>query len=315
MPHSSSTLTDSDWLEDTFALLKRDAAVFVRFVFATGRRSATYENACNVRSHDASPAGTQPMLQRNGFSLERGYRRGLAKRENPHIVCASHVDTLSSRSRGCDLVYVFETRPLTKLYLGGRKAKRLFKQLAHRFPTGDDTWDFHDYPSEQALSAMSKHQPWNTIEGAVVTDAPAPPVVIVRRRPPPEQDAYQACRQWTIAVFQHISENEFSERLIGGSARYLGSAAYNCFNDNGKVNNTVNARQQTHRLSAMETIVWSRYLARRSGPYDVRTNAGVDVVFSTVANPAFYSALPSTVGLLDDNYKIIHEVCDTCRFH
>lgn len=131
---------------------------------------------------------------------------------------------------------------------------------------------------------------------------------------PSEQDAYQICRQWTISVFQHISEHEFSERLVGGSARYLVSPAYNFFDDDVNGNNTANPRRQTHRLSAMEKIVRSRQLDRMSGSYDVRTNAGADVVFSTVANPAFYSALPPTVGLRDENYNIIDEVCGTCRF-
>ena len=115
-------------------------------------------------------------------------------------------------------------------------------------------------------------------------------------------------------MFQRISENEFSERLVGGSARYLGSAVHNFFDDDANDINTVNARRQPHRLSAMEIIVRSRYLARKRGSYDVRTDAGVDVVFSTVANPAFYSALPSTVGLRDDSYNVIDAVSGTCHF-
>ena len=146
-----------------------------------------------------------------------------------------------------------------------------------------------------------------------MTGATPSPVVIALRPPSPEQDAYQVCRQWTIAVFQEISENEFSERLVGGSARYLGSAAYNFFYDDANDNNAANARRQPHRLSAMEIIVRSRHLARMIGSYDAATNAGVDAVFSTVANPAFYSALPSTVGLRDDNYDAIDEVCGACR--
>ncbi|CAN0530144.1 unnamed protein product, partial [Laminaria digitata] len=51
----------------------------------------------------------------------------------------------------------------------------------------------------------------------------------------------------------------------------------------------------------------SRYLAQTNGTYDLETNGGADAVFSTVAIPAFYSALPSTVGLLDDNYDVVNE--------
>ena len=114
-------------------------------------------------------------------------------------------------------------------------------------------------------------------------------------------------------MFQHISENEFSERLVGGSARYLGSAAYNFFYDDINDNTTMNFPRKELRLSAMEIVVRSRYLARIRGSYDVRTDAGVDVVFSTVANPAFYSALPSTVGLRDRYYNTIDEVRGSCR--
>lgn len=31
------------------------------------------------------------------------------------------------------------------------------------------------------------------------------------------QDIYQACRGWTIAVYQHITENDFAIRLLGES--------------------------------------------------------------------------------------------------
>ena len=62
-------------------------------------------------------------------------------------------------------------------------------------------------------------------------------------------------------------------------------------------------------MHSLENISRARYLAQTNGTYDLETNAGTDVVFSTVAIPAFYSALPSTVGLLDDNYDVIDEVC------
>lgn len=203
------------------------------------------------------------------------------------------------------------------LYGVGRNSKRLLKQFANRFSTGIGhvglAWLINQ---RSAFSEMGVHHTWHTIHGALVTEAPPSPAVLscAARQPPADQDAYQVCRQWTIAVFQHISENEFSERLVGGSARYLGSAAHNFFFDDANENSTVDARRQAHRLSAMEIIVRSRYLARMSGSYDARTNAGADVVFSTVANQAFYSALPSIVDLRDDSYGIIDEVCGTWRF-
>lgn len=57
-----------------------------------------------------------------------------------------------------------------------------------------------------------------------------------------------------------------------------------------------------------ENIVRSSGRAPTNGTYDLDTNAGADAVFTTVAIPAFYSALPSTIGLLDDNYNAENEV-------
>ncbi|CBN76582.1 peroxinectin precursor [Ectocarpus siliculosus] len=57
-----------------------------------------------------------------------------------------------------------------------------------------------------------------------------------------------------------------------------------------------------------EKPLW--YLTQSNGSYDAGTDAGTDVFFATVAAPALYSALPSTVGLLDDGFEVMaeHEV-------
>ena len=133
-----------------------------------------------------------------------------------------------------------------------------------------------------------------------------------------EKDAFQFCRQRTIAVFQHITENEFSFRLVGGSVKVLGAASYNaCYDDN---NNAVNTRRQRwwrrqrhRRFFIPKNVVQSRNRDSTNGTYELETNAGADAVFSTVAVPAFYSALPSTVGLLDDNNDVANEVRGSCH--
>lgn len=38
------------------------------------------------------------------------------------------------------------------------------------------------------------------------------------------QDMFQACRTWTISVFQHITENDFTIRILEQSMYYI--AAY-----------------------------------------------------------------------------------------
>lgn len=97
----------------------------------------------------------------------------------------------------------------------------------------------------------------------------------------------------------------------------MGSAAYYDFygDESGAVNGEKHRqrRRRWRRLGALESIARSRYLMQTNGSYDTETNAGVDVFFSTVALPAFYSALPSTVGLLDDDFEVLDEVrsCNT----
>ena len=135
---------------------------------------------------------------------------------------------------------------------------------------------------------------------------PHPPWMLLSCLTCTDQDAYQVCRQWTIAVFQHITLNDFDIRLVGGSVRLLGSASYSASNDDD--NDTVNnRRRRRRRLRRLQENV-----PRNRSFYNSETNAGTDAVFSTVAIPTFYSALPSTVGLLDDNYDVIDEVCGTC---
>lgn len=141
-----------------------------------------------------------------------------------------------------------------------------------------------------------------------MTDPPSPPLPFCPAFS--KQDAYQACRQWTIAVFQHITENDFAVRLLGASVKTLGAASYDKFYDDD--NDVVNGRRRRRLLGVPENAVRSRYLAQTNGSYDSETNAGVDAVFSTVAIPALYSALPSTVSLLNDDYYFMDEVCGSC---
>ena len=157
--------------------------------------------------------------------------------------------------------------------------------------------------------------PWEGTHGSRTTAfVPAPPTCpptpATNNNLPFKQDAYQLCRQWTIAVFQHITENDFAVRLVGGSTKVLGAAAYDEYHvDEAGISGVAGGVDGRRRwLGALENVAQSRYLAQTNGSYDVETDAGVDVVFSTVAVPAFYSALPPTVELLDDDYEIVEEV-------
>lgn len=61
----------------------------------------------------------------------------------------------------------------------------------------------------------------------------------------------------------------------------------------------------------VEEVEPLKHVSRRlaSGKtYDETVNAGIDVFFSTVVLPAFYSALPPTVSLLDEDFNPMAEV-------
>ncbi|CAM9782649.1 unnamed protein product, partial [Ectocarpus sp. 12 AP-2014] len=132
--------------------------------------------------------------------------------------------------------------------------------------------------------------------------------------PANDEDTFQFCRQWTIAVFQHITENDWSVRFVGGSIKVLGAAAYDDDDhdddDHDDHGEETDGRRRRRRLGDLENVVRSRYLTQSNGSYDAGTDAGTDVFFATVAAPALYSALPSTVGLLDDGFEVMaeHEV-------
>lgn len=96
-----------------------------------------------------------------------------------------------------------------------------------------------------------------------------------------EQEYYQYCRQWNIAVFAHVTENDFAVKLLGGNIKTLGVL-------------------KAHVAPLAEDDV--------AGAYNETVDAGADVFFSTVAVPAFFSALPPTVRLLDDTYDVMDEV-------
>lgn len=38
------------------------------------------------------------------------------------------------------------------------------------------------------------------------------------------QDLYYACRRWTIATYQHVTEEDYAIRLLGGNIFTLGRA-------------------------------------------------------------------------------------------
>ncbi|CAM9342758.1 unnamed protein product [Discosporangium mesarthrocarpum] len=111
-----------------------------------------------------------------------------------------------------------------------------------------------------------------------------------------DESFYQACRAHTIAVYQHITENDFVINLLGTSIGEIHDDSNNGDDD-------------PYRLLAVENTTVVRRMRRlnRYASYSGATNAGVDVFFSTVVLPGLLSGLPSVIRLVDDDYAPIDE--------
>ncbi|CAM9394854.1 unnamed protein product, partial [Laminaria digitata] len=111
-----------------------------------------------------------------------------------------------------------------------------------------------------------------------------------------DENIYQACRGWTIAIFQHLTENDFIVQLLGDSIYNLG------------------------RASSTSTSTSVMGAGRKSGPpdvprrrlqslsdYDDTVNPAADVFTLTAGAAAFESALSSTVRIVSEGYVSTNE--------
>eukprot|EP00752_Nemacystus_decipiens_P002581 g2416.t2 len=143
-----------------------------------------------------------------------------------------------------------------------------------------------------------------------------------------DEDLYQACRGWTIAVFQHITENDFLIRLLGGNIQDLGIGASTTTSIT-----TSFTTSSTEEVAAAGAAGAARDDARRRGvrrvqdedepggevgeqppherrrrvlwslqDYDEDVNAAADVFTTTAGAAALESALPSTVRVVGEGY-------------
>ncbi|CAB1101232.1 unnamed protein product [Ectocarpus sp. CCAP 1310/34] len=100
-----------------------------------------------------------------------------------------------------------------------------------------------------------------------------------------DEDIYQACRGWTIATFQHITEDEFLILLMG---RSIGDwTVYQDDNDGSR-----------RRLSSQQR----RELLFTFDYYDDTVDPSADVFVTVAMTAAFESALPSTLRIVGEGY-------------
>lgn len=101
------------------------------------------------------------------------------------------------------------------------------------------------------------------------------------------QDIFQACRGWTIATFQHVTEDDYLIRVLGKS---IGD--WTVYQDDE--NDGGGARRlslQRHR----ELLFSFEY-------YDGTLDPSVDVFTAVAMTAAFESALPSTLRIVGEGY-------------
>lgn len=109
-----------------------------------------------------------------------------------------------------------------------------------------------------------------------------------------EQDIFQACRGWTIATFQHVTEDDFLIQLLGSSVGDLtvyGEAA---------------SRRKLSSSSSMSLppspSPGRRELLFTFEYYDPTADPSADVFVAGAVAAAFESALPATLRIVSEGY-------------
>ncbi|CAM9150376.1 unnamed protein product [Ectocarpus sp. 12 AP-2014] len=144
-----------------------------------------------------------------------------------------------------------------------------------------------------------------------------------------DEDIYQACRGWTIAVFQHITENDFLIRLLGGSVSDFvetssstssaslslssssasASAASGLASDGGGDTGSSGRRirRKLTEEKEQDALEYPPERRRRGlwilSDYDEEENPGTDTFTLTAGAVAFESALPPNVRVVAEGYE------------
>ncbi|CAM9558139.1 unnamed protein product [Pylaiella littoralis] len=128
-----------------------------------------------------------------------------------------------------------------------------------------------------------------------------------------DEGIYQACRGWTIATFQHITQNDFLIRLLGvtiedlGLTMYLGSDYEGYATSSEEVGESHRLRQRSRRYVS-RTAAGTPYRVRRLfANYNVSVNAAADVFIVTAGGAALESALPGTVRIVADGFVSVDD--------
>eukprot|EP00904_Undaria_pinnatifida_P011027 jgi/Undpi1/7054/HiC_scaffold_21.g09528.m1 len=118
-----------------------------------------------------------------------------------------------------------------------------------------------------------------------------------------DEETYLACRGWTIAIFQHMTADDYTIRLFGGTIYDLAEEATTTTTGSDTEDNSTRRWRDRRRLSndQPESSIHRRRLYSPDF-YDQTTNAAADVFTLTAGAAAFESALPPTVRIVSEGY-------------
>ena len=118
-------------------------------------------------------------------------------------------------------------------------------------------------------------------------------IPLLRYSTPTEQDIFQACRGWTIATFQHVTEDDFLIQLLGSSVGDL--TVYSEAFSRRKLSLSSSMSQSSSPPSHRELLFTFDY-------YNSTLDPSADVFVAGAVAAAFEAALPATLRIVSEGY-------------
>eukprot|EP00904_Undaria_pinnatifida_P011028 jgi/Undpi1/7055/HiC_scaffold_21.g09529.m1 len=119
-----------------------------------------------------------------------------------------------------------------------------------------------------------------------------------------DEETYLACRGWTIAIFQHMTADDYTIRLFGGTIYDLAADESTTTTTSSDTADNPSRRWRGRRRLPDDQPEPSAHRRRLYSPdfYDPTTNAAADVFTLTAGAAAFESALPPNVRIVSEGY-------------
>eukprot|EP00752_Nemacystus_decipiens_P001683 g1633.t1 len=121
-----------------------------------------------------------------------------------------------------------------------------------------------------------------------------------------DEDIFQACRGWTIAIFQHVTQNDFLIRLLGLNVENLGLTPY-LSSDVSWTGSTTSASDEEEIRRMTRGRRSRRRLDTPGTDYNESVDASADVFVIAAGGAALESALPGTVRIVSEGYVSVDD--------